>query len=318
VVGVWGGDDILRGPPCAPSRPARRADPPPPIPVPTRGGWARLSLCHRGLTVRAEFAPEGYAIVIVEQIGRLSLGMLEAAGEMGVLLFDLTRWLPRRPWRFRSLLRQIEVVGVNSTFVVLLTGLFTGMVLALQSYNGFARFGAESLVGTVVALSVLRELGPVLAGLMVTARAGSLMAAELGTMRVTEQIDALYTMAVNPTHYLLVPRVVAAVITLPMLVILSDFIGILGGYLVAVKLLGINSTLYINKTIQFVEFSDMANGLIKSAVFGLVLSVVSCSFGFRAKGGAAGVGRATTQAVVYSSVLILVADYILTSLLFGR
>ncbi|NCO58095.1 MAG: ABC transporter permease [Nitrospirae bacterium CG18_big_fil_WC_8_21_14_2_50_70_55] len=244
--------------------------------------------------------------------------MLEAAGEMGVLLFDLTRWLPRRPWRFRSLLRQIEVVGVNSTFVVLLTGLFTGMVLALQSYNGFARFGAESLVGTVVALSVLRELGPVLAGLMVTARAGSLMAAELGTMRVTEQIDALYTMAVNPTHYLLVPRVVAAVITLPMLVILSDFIGILGGYLVAVKLLGINSTLYINKTIQFVEFSDMANGLIKSAVFGLVLSVVSCSFGFRAKGGAAGVGRATTQAVVYSSVLILVADYILTSLLFGR
>jgi len=144
------------------------------------------------------------------------------------------------------------------------------------------------------------------------------MAAELGTMRVTEQIDALYTMAVNPTHYLLVPRVVAAVITLPMLVILSDFIGILGGYLVAVKLLGINSTLYINKTIQFVEFSDMANGLIKSAVFGLVLSVVSGSFGFRAKGGAAGVGRATTQAVVYSSVLILVADYILTSLLFGR
>jgi len=237
---------------------------------------------------------------------------------MGMLLFDLGRWLPRRPWRLRNLLRQMEVVGVNSTFVVLLTGLFTGMVLALQSYNGFARFGAESLVGTVVALSVLRELGPVLAGLMVTARAGSLMAAELGTMRVTEQIDALYTMAVNPTHFLLVPRVVATIITLPMLVILSDFIGILGGYLVAVKLLGINSTLYINKTIQFVTFSDMANGLIKSAVFGLVLSVVSCSFGFRARGGAAGVGRATTQAVVYSSVLILVADYILTPLLFGR
>ena len=235
-----------------------------------------------------------------------------------MLLFDLLRWLPRRPWRLRNLLRQMEVVGVNSTFVVLLTGLFTGMVLALQSYNGFARFGAESLVGTVVALSVLRELGPVLAGLMVTARAGSLMAAELGTMRVTEQIDALYTMAVNPTHYLLVPRVVAAVLTLPMLVVLSDFVGILGGYLVAVKLLGINSTLYINKTIQYVQFSDMANGLIKSAVFGLVLAVVSCSFGFRARGGAAGVGRATTQAVVYSSVLILVADYILTSLLFGR
>ncbi len=237
---------------------------------------------------------------------------------MGMLLLNLVRWLPRRPWRLRNLLRQMEVVGVNSTFVVLLTGLFTGMVLALQSYNGFARFGAESLVGTVVALSVLRELGPVLAGLMVTARAGSLMAAELGTMRVTEQIDAMYTMAVNPIHYLLVPRVVATILTLPMLVVLSDFIGILGGYLVAVKLLGINSTLYINKTIQFVAFSDMANGLIKSAVFGLVLSVVSCSFGMRARGGAAGVGRATTQAVVYSSVLILVADYILTSLLFGR
>ncbi|RMF77274.1 MAG: ABC transporter permease [Nitrospirae bacterium] len=237
---------------------------------------------------------------------------------MGLVLVEVLRWLPRRPWRLRNLLRQMEVVGVNSTFVVLLTGLFTGMVLALQSYNGFARFGAESLVGTVVALSVLRELGPVLSGLMVTARAGSLMAAELGTMRVTEQIDALYTLAVNPIHYLLVPRVLATVLTVPMLVVLSDFVGILGGYLVAVKLLGINSTLYINKTIQYVAASDMVNGLIKSAVFGLVLSVVSCSFGFRARGGAAGVGRATTQAVVYSSVLILVFDYILTSLLFGR
>jgi len=246
----------------------------------------------------------------------MTLGLVESAGSMGVLIFDFVRWLPRRPWRWRNLLRQVEVVGVNSTFVVLLTGLFTGMVLALQSYNGFARFGAESLVGTVVALSVLRELGPVLSGLMVTARAGSLMAAELGTMRVTEQIDALYTMAVNPIHYLIVPRVVAAVVVVPMLVVLSDFIGIVGGYLVGVKLLGINSTLYINKTVQFVELDDMINGLIKSAVFGLVLAVVSCHFGFRARGGAAGVGRATTQAVVYSSVLILVFDYILTSLLF--
>jgi len=246
----------------------------------------------------------------------MTLGLVESAGSMGVLIFDFVRWLPRRPWRWRNLLRQVEVVGVNSTFVVLLTGLFTGMVLALQSYNGFARFGAESLVGTVVALSVLRELGPVLSGLMVTARAGSLMAAELGTMRVTEQIDALYTMAVNPIHYLIVPRVVAAVVVVPMLVVLSDFIGIVGGYLVGVKLLGINSTLYINKTVQFVEMDDMINGLIKSAVFGLVLAVVSCHFGFRARGGAAGVGRATTQAVVYSSVLILVFDYILTSLLF--
>jgi phospholipid/cholesterol/gamma-HCH transport system permease protein len=236
---------------------------------------------------------------------------------MGVLMFDLFRWLPRRPLRWRNLLRQMEVVGVNSTFVVLLTGLFTGMVLALQSYNGFARFGAESLVGTVVALSVLRELGPVLSGLMVTARAGSLMAAELGTMRVTEQIDALYTMAVNPVHYLIVPRVTASVVMVPMLVVLSDFIGIVGGYLVGVKLLGINSTLYINKTVQFVAVDDMVNGLIKSAVFGFILSVVSCNFGFNARGGAAGVGKATTEAVVYSSVLILVFDYILTSLLFG-
>jgi len=246
----------------------------------------------------------------------VTLGLVDSAGSMGMLIFDFLRWLPRRPWRWRNLLRQVEVVGVNSTFVVLLTGLFTGMVLALQSYNGFARFGAESLVGTVVALSVLRELGPVLSGLMVTARAGSLMAAELGTMRVTEQIDALYTMAVNPIHYLIVPRVVAAVLVVPMLVVLSDFIGIVGGYLVGVKLLGINSTLYINKTVQFVEIDDMINGLIKSAVFGLVLAVVSCHFGFRARGGAAGVGKATTQAVVYSSVLILVFDYILTSLLF--
>jgi phospholipid/cholesterol/gamma-HCH transport system permease protein len=143
------------------------------------------------------------------------------------------------------------------------------------------------------------------------------MAAELGTMRVTEQIDALYTMAVNPVHYLIVPRVTASVLVVPMLVVLSDFVGILGGYLVGVKLLGINSTLYIHKTVQFVEFADMANGLLKSAIFGFILSVVSCHFGFNARGGAAGVGRATTEAVVYSSVLILVFDYILTSLLFG-
>jgi phospholipid/cholesterol/gamma-HCH transport system permease protein len=136
-------------------------------------------------------------------------------------------------------------------------------------------------------------------------------------MRVTEQIDAMHTMAVNPVHYLIVPRVVASVLVLPMLVVLSDVVGIFGGYLVGVKLLGINSTLYISKTVQFVAVDDMVNGLIKSAVFGFLLSVVSCSFGFRARGGAAGVGKATTEAVVYSSVLILVFDYILTSLLFG-
>jgi phospholipid/cholesterol/gamma-HCH transport system permease protein len=222
----------------------------------------------------------------------------------------------RPPFKINYIFKQMEFIGVRSVFVIILTGGFTGMVLALQSYYGFRKFGSEGLVGATVALSMTRELGPVLTSLMVTGRAGSAMAAELGTMRVTEQIDALTAMALNPIKYLVTPRIIAAFLVLPVLTVISDFVGIIGGYLVGVKLLKINEGAYIDKMIKFVELNDIYNGLVKAAVFGLILSIVSCYKGFYTKGGAEGVGRATTEAVVVSSVTILVTDYILTSFMF--
>jgi phospholipid/cholesterol/gamma-HCH transport system permease protein len=190
------------------------------------------------------------------------------------------------------------------------------MVLALQSYYGFRKFGAEGLVGTTVALSMTRELGPVLTSLMVTGRAGSAMAAELGSMRVTEQIDALTVMALNPIKYLVVPRVIASFLMFPVLTSISNFVGIIGGYLVGVKLLGINEGAFINKIIKYLDLEDIYNGLIKAAVFGIIMSVISCYKGFYTSGGAEGVGKSTTEAVVMSSVTILITDYVLTSLMF--
>jgi len=210
----------------------------------------------------------------------------------------------------------MEFVGVNSLTVVAITGIFTGMVLALQTYYGFRLFGGESLVGATVALSMTRELGPVITSLMVTGRAGSAMAAELGTMRVTEQIDALYSMSVNPIQFLVVPRIIAGIIMLPVATVISDFIGVAGGYFVGVKLLKINSGIFMARIIEFVELQDIFNGLIKSACFGLILALVGCYKGFFTTGGAEGVGRATTQAVVISSVAILISDYLLTAVMF--
>ena len=210
----------------------------------------------------------------------------------------------------------MDFIGVHSLLVVLITGAFTGMVLALQSSYGFRKFGAEGLVGAIVALSMTRELGPVLTSLMVTGRAGSAMAAELGTMRVTEQIDALTVMALNPIKYLVAPRVVASFLMLPFLTIISDFICIVGGYLVGVKLLGINEGSFMNKIERTLDLADIYNGLVKAAVFGLILSVISCYKGYNTQGGAEGVGRATTEAVVLSSVTILISDYVLSSLMF--
>jgi phospholipid/cholesterol/gamma-HCH transport system permease protein len=199
---------------------------------------------------------------------------------------------------------------------VIITGGFTGMVLALQTYYGFRRFSSEGLVGATVALSMTRELGPVLTALMVTGRAGSAMAAELGSMRVSEQIDALTVMALSPVKYLVVPRVLASLFMLPVLTVIADFTGILGGYFVGVKLLGINEGVFIARMIKYVSLDDIYNGLAKAAVFGVILSVISCYKGFYTRGGAEGVGRATTEAVVASSVTILISDYVLTSLMF--
>jgi phospholipid/cholesterol/gamma-HCH transport system permease protein len=207
-------------------------------------------------------------------------------------------------------------VGVDSIPVVFLTTLFTGMVLALQTFNGFKRFHAESLVGSVVALSLTRELAPVLTALMVTGRVGSSMAAELGTMRVTEQIDALTALGTEPVQYLVVPRVAASVLMMPLLVILGDFVGMYGGYLVAVQLLGANPITYIENSFQFLEISDVTSGIIKAAVFGLIFSLLACVRGYYTEGGAEGVGRATTRAVVSGSLSVLFADFFLTKLLF--
>ncbi|HHL39344.1 MAG TPA: ABC transporter permease [Deltaproteobacteria bacterium] len=219
------------------------------------------------------------------------------------------------PFKFRNLFRQMEFVGVQSLFVVVLTGSFTGMVMALQSFNALKRFGAESLVGPTVALSMARELGPVLTGLMVTGRAGSAMATELGTMRVTEQIDALFTMALNPVKYLVSPRIIAGIVMLPVLTVVTDFVGVVGGYLVGVKLLGINPGVYIGRTVDFVTVSDIMNGLTKSVFFGLIISLIACYYGFYTSGGAEGVGRAATKAVVMGCVCILISDYLLSTLL---
>ncbi len=251
-----------------------------------------------------------------ERLGLMAEKAVVTTGQIIIMLFQAVYYLFLPPFKFRNMFKQMEFVGVRSLFVVVLTGSFTGMVLAMQGYNALKRFGAESLVGPTVALSMARELGPVLTGLMVTGRAGSAMATELGTMRVTEQIDALYTMAINPVKYLVTPRIVAGVLMLPVLAIITDFVGVLGGYFVGVKLLGINPGVYIGRTIDFVSVNDIFYGLTKSAVFGLIITLISSFQGYHASGGAEGVGRAATSAVVLSCVLILVSDYFLTSIMF--
>jgi phospholipid/cholesterol/gamma-HCH transport system permease protein len=239
--------------------------------------------------------------------------------QMGRFVHMLGRvfaWTPRPPYDWRELLGQMVKVGVSSTPVVLLTALFTGMVLALQTFTVLKRFSAESYVGTLVALSMVRELSPVLTSLIVAGRAGSAMGAELGSMRVTEQIDALEVMATDPIHYLVVPRVWAAVLTMPLLVVMADGVGIGGGYLVSVVLMGANPVSYLNTSFQYTVLNDLLSGLIKAAVFGLLMATISCQQGFYTTGGAEGVGRSTTAAVVLSSIAILAADFFLTKLLF--
>jgi phospholipid/cholesterol/gamma-HCH transport system permease protein len=251
----------------------------------------------------------------IAAIGAATMVVTRDAGRMVLLLLEALSWMFRPPWRWRLLFKQMEFIGVNSIFVVILTSLFTGMVLALQTYYAFRMFSAETLVGATVALSMTRELGPVITALMVTGRAGSAIAAEIGTMRVSEQVDALSVMAINPVQYLVLPRIIAGVLMLPLLTALADFIGVIGGYLVGVKLLGIHGGIFMNKIYEFVEFSDIYDGLLKAACFGLILSLVGCYKGFYTHGGAEGVGRATTQSVVLASVLILTSDYVLTALM---
>jgi phospholipid/cholesterol/gamma-HCH transport system permease protein len=252
---------------------------------------------------------------LLELIGKKTLALLREMGAVIIFCGQAFRWTFSRPFYLKNLLKQMEQIGVNSVPVVLTTAISTGMVLALQSYTGFKRFGAQSLIGAVVSLSMTRELGPVLTGLMVAGRAGASMAAELGTMRVTEQIDALYTLATNPMKYLVVPRFLASTIMMFFLSGLGMYIGILGGYFVGVKVLGTNPTTYMNQSINNTTVSDIWYGLIKSLVFGAVVGLIGCYKGFNTEGGAEGVGKATTGAVVVSCMLILILDYFLSALL---
>lgn len=222
------------------------------------------------------------------------------------------------PFYPRQILRQMVDIGFYSLPVVGLTAIFTGMVLALQSYTGFSRFQAQSAIPNIVVLSMTRELGPVLAGLMVAGRVGAAMAAELGTMRVTEQIDALSTLSTDPYRYLVFPRLVAGLLMLPALVLVADVIGIMGGWLVSVSKLGFNPVTYVNSTYSFLSFGDVFSGLVKAAVFGFLVCLMGCYQGYMSRGGAEGVGAATTRAVVTASILILTADYVVTEIFFGR
>lgn len=253
---------------------------------------------------------------LLEAIGRVLLHILEELGRFFQMMGQAVLWAVRPPYDVPELFRQMVRVGVDSIPVVFLTTLFTGMVLALQTFHGFARFHAEGFVGSVVALSLTRELAPVLTALMVTGRVGSAMAAELGTMRVTEQIDALTALGTEPVQYLVVPRVASSVLMMPLLVILGDAVGMYGGYLVAVQLFGANPITYIDNSFQFLELSDVTSGIIKAAVFGLIFSLIACVRGYYTEGGAEGVGRSTTRAVVGGSLSILFADFFLTKLLF--
>jgi len=224
----------------------------------------------------------------------------------------------RPPFYLRSVGRQMVEIGYYSLPVVGLTAIFSGMVLALQSYTGFARFSAEGAIANLVVVAITRELGPVLAGLMVAGRIGAAMAAEIGTMRVTEQIDALTTLSTNPMKYMVAPRLIAGVAMMPLLVLVADIIGVFGGYLVAVYKLGFNASNYLQSTWDFVTAEDVISGLVKAAVFGFIITLMGCYHGYNSRGGAQGVGAATTNAVVSASILILSFDYILTELFFAR
>jgi phospholipid/cholesterol/gamma-HCH transport system permease protein len=251
-------------------------------------------------------------------IGRLFILFLLSTGRLSLFFFNAVSHLFRPPWYGRQVLHQFINIGYFSLPVVGLTAIFTGMVLALQSYTGFSRFSAEGSVATVVVLSMTRELGPVLAGLMVAGRIGAAMAAEIGTMRVTEQIDALTTLSTNPLKYLVVPRLLAGVLMLPLLVLIADIIGVFGGYIVSIYKLGFNQGNYLQQTIRYLETQDVISGLIKASVFGLIISLMGCYHGYYSGRGAEGVGRATTNAVVSASILILFMNYGLTALLFSK
>ncbi|CAA7623156.1 putative ABC transporter permease protein RF_0080 [Magnetospirillum sp. UT-4] len=254
----------------------------------------------------------------VAGVGRFFLAFLSHVGRLSAFTGTAVSHVVRPPFYPRLILRSVVEIGYFSLPVVGLTAIFSGMVLALQSYSGFSRFAAEGAVATVVVLSMTRELGPVLAGLMVAGRIGASMAAEIGTMRVTEQIDALTTLSTNPFKYLVAPRLLAGLLMVPFLVLVADIIGVFGGYIVGVYKLGFNPATYIARTWEYLEPLDVISGLTKASVFGFLISLMGCYHGYYSKGGAQGVGTATTNSVVSAAIMILIFNYVITALFFGK
>ena len=253
----------------------------------------------------------------LQTIGQTVLFFLQKIGVFTIFAAQSVIHCFLPPFFFRQFVRQLVDIGYYSLPVVGMTALFTGMVLALQSYTGFTRFNAESAIAGVVVLSVTRELAPVLAGLMVAGRVGAAIAAEIGTMRVTEQIDALTTLSVNPFKYLIAPRVLAGTLMLPVLVLIGDIIGVYGGYVIAVYKLGFSEGSYLTQTWEIIEYMDVVSGLVKASVFGFLVTLMGCYHGFNSERGAQGVGAATTNAVVSASIMILIFNYILTQVFFS-
>ncbi len=255
-------------------------------------------------------------------LGEWILGVLLSPfveiGALFKLLWEAVFWGIRPPYRGRLFIESMEFIGIGSIFLVSLTAVFVGGVLALKLVDGFRDFGAENQTGAVIGLALAREVGPVFAALMVTSRAGSAMTTELGSMRVTNQIDALVTMAINPVQYLVVPRLVAGFVMLPVLTMLFNVVGVFGAFFVAVALLGLDPGVFMDRLRWLVDWDDLSQGLIKAMVFGVAVSLIACRQGFYAEGGAAGVGRATNRAVVQSAIAILMLDYLVTSLVLGE
>ena len=254
---------------------------------------------------------------VLGDIGARVFALLAAIGRVTVFSGQTISHLFRPPFYTKEFLQQLVLIGYFSLPVVALTTLFTGGALALQIFAGGARFNAEAVVPSIVAIGMVRELGPVLGGLMVAGRVSASIAAEIGTMKVTEQIDALVTLSTHPMKYLTVPRVLAAVITLPVLVAIGDIIGIMGGFIVGTTRLDFNAAAYMTNTINFLQAADVVSGLVKASVFGFIVATMGCYHGMNSGRGAQGVGKATTNAVVSSSILILASNYLLTEIFFA-
>lgn len=254
--------------------------------------------------------------ITFEKTGRTVINFIAKVGRFSEFIFNVIKHSVTPRFYPSLILKQLIEIGFYSLPVIFMTAIFTGGVLALQTYSGASRFTAEATVPTIVVLSITRELGPVLAGLMVAGRVGAAMAAEIGTMKVTEQIEALKTLSSNPFKYLIAPRIIASTIMLPILVFICDIVGVMGGYLASVFSLGFSGGPYLNKTFIVVETEDVVSGLIKAAVFGFIIATMGCYHGYNSKGGAEGVGKATTNAVVHASILILIFNYLLTEIFF--